>query len=237
MDTTDNDHLNILVVDDEPVAREVLVAIINREQHQAVPAASAEEILNLLPYWTFHVAFIDHNLPGIEGLMLGEYLRRNNPDMSIALVTGMPDPTLQRRAEEHGIIFIAKPFGVMDIVRVIDIYKESADQREVERLQYLDDDYAPSFSKYCDVLTDCYAVPNLPSRVEGRLVDIVKRSLNNLRSPHRYNERDRVVALAGLISARVLGIRLPKSDSDRSLYSEYDELMKRRGRRSEFDKD
>lgn len=237
MTTEANGHLNVLVVDDEPVARDVLVSIINREEHQAVPAGSAEEILKLLPYWTFHVAFIDHNLPGIEGLMLGEFLRRNNPDMSIALVTGMPDPSLERRAEDLGIIFIPKPFGVLDILRVIDVYKKTAEQREVERQQQFDDEYAPPFSRYADVLADCYALPHVPSRVEGRLIETVKRSLNNLRSPHRYNEKDRVVALAGLISARVLGIRLPKGESDQTLYREYDELMRRRGRRSEFETD
>ena len=53
--------------------RGLLVDIIGRGGHQAVPVASAEEGLELLPIWTFQVAFIDQRLPGMEGLVLGQY--------------------------------------------------------------------------------------------------------------------------------------------------------------------
>jgi hypothetical protein len=51
----------------------------------------------------------------------------------------------------------------------------------------------------------------------------------------RYTERDRVLALAGLLSARVLGIDLPKTQSGHSLYQEYDQIMVQQGRRTEFE--
>src|SRR5215510_14461459 len=96
----EGDQVNILVIDDVSALRGLLVDIITRRGHQAVPAASAEEGLELLPFWTFQVAFIDQKLPGMEGLVLGEYLRRNNPDMTIALVTGEQDTRLPRLAKE-----------------------------------------------------------------------------------------------------------------------------------------
>ena len=228
------EQLNVLLVDDEPIALDLMVDVVTRQGHQAVPAESAEEILKLLPFWTFQVAFIDNQLPGMEGMVLGEFLRRNNPDMTIAIVTGSPDDDLIRRSGELGLDFIAKPFNVQEMVRVLERYKQSAYEREQERWQQKDDDFLPPISRFSDLLADTYEIPNVPSRIESRLTDTIKRSLNNLRSVHRYNEKDRVIALTGLISARVLGIRLPKTSSNRSLYEEYDALMTERGRRREF---
>lgn len=228
------DQLNILVVDDESASLNLIVDIVTRENHQAVPASSAEEILKLLPFWTFQAAFIDHHLPGMDGMVLGEYLRRNNPNMTIAIVTGAPDNALFRRSQELGLEFIAKPFGVSEILHVVDTYRQKSFERENERWHQQDDEFVPMIAKYSELLSDYFDIPGVPSRIEGRLVETIKHSINNLRSLHRYNERDRVVALAGLLAARVLGVRLPKTQSNRSLYEEYDNLMSERGRRREF---
>lgn len=228
------EQINVLLVDDEPISLDLMVDVVTRQGHQAVPAESAEEILKLLPFWTFQVAFIDQHLPGMEGMVLGEYLRRNNPDMIIAIVTGAPDSELAKRSEELGLDFIAKPFEINRMIAVFDRYKQAAVEREKKRFQECDQDFLPPISQFSDLLTSTYEIPNVPSRIESRLTDTIKRSLNNLRSMHRYNEKDRVIALTGLISARVLGIRLPKTTSDRSLYEEYDALMSERGRRREF---
>jgi DNA-binding NtrC family response regulator len=231
---SDSEALNVLIVDDDPMLLDIMVNVVNKQQHQAVPAESAEEILKLLPFWTFHVAFIDHNLPGMEGMMLGEYLRRNNPHMVIAIVTGAPSPALERRSAELGLEFISKPFGIEEMSRVIEKYKREAMQREQARREQKDDDFVPPIARFSDAIPDFFEMPNVPSRIESRLTDTIKRSLNNLRSVHRYNERDRVIAFTGLLSARALGIRLPKTSSNRTLYEVYDDLMHERGRRREF---
>ena len=229
-----SEQLNVLVVDDEEASREVMVEIITHHHHQAVPAESAEDILKLLPFWTFQIAFIDHHLPGMEGMMLGAYLIKNNPNMTVALVTGAPEPSLQKESEALGLEFIAKPFGVTAIMDVIAKYQRAAEAREKARWQQGDEDFVPPISRFTASLESYFDMPNVPSRIESRLTNAIKRSLNNLRSVSRYNEKDRVIALSGLISAKVLGIRLPKSSSDRSLYEEYDSLMVERGRRREF---
>ena len=229
------EQLNILVIDDDAATREVLTEIITAQEHQAVPASSAEEGLGLLPLWTFQVAFIDQNLPGMEGLVVGEYLRRNNPDMTIALVTGEPDRRLARRSRDLEIRFIAKPFEIREIVDVIASNIEAASVRRERRLAHEDADFAPPIATFAEELTSCYGVPGVPARIEGRLVETIKRCLNNLRSVSRYTERDRVVALSGLLTSRVLGVQLPRAPSGRTLYDEYDALMTEHGRRPEFD--
>ena len=227
-------QLNVLVVDDDEMSRNIISDIVAKHHHQAVPAESAEEILKLLPFWTFQIAFIDHHLPGMEGMMLGEYLRKNNPDMIIAVVTGAPEPALERRSQELGLEFIAKPFTVSQIREVIEKYQKAAEDREKQRWQKVDDDFVPPIARYTASLGSFFEMPNVPARIETRLTETIKRSLNNLRSFHRYNEKDRVIALSGLISAKVLGIRLPKTAANRTLFEEYDTLMIERGRRPEW---
>ena len=229
------EQLNVLVIDDDSSLRRLIVEIVTRREHQAVPVSTAEEGLGLLPFWTFQVAFIDHNMPGMEGLVFGEYLRRNNPDMTIALVTGEGDRRLERRSRDLNITFIPKPFEVQDIAEVIDAYLEAAHDREQRRQRREDEDFAPPIAEHVDELQAAYGMPNVPSRVEARLTETIKRCLNDLRSVGRYTERARVTALSGLLAARVLGVKLPRASSGRSMYEEYDELMRQHGRREEFE--
>jgi len=230
----DHEQLNILVIDDDEGIRELLCDIIARVQHQVVPVASAEEGLEVLPFWTFQVAFIDQNLPGMDGLVLGEYLRRNNPDMTIALMTGDDDRSLQRKSKDLSIVYLPKPFDVGGILALIERYLADAKERQAQRLDHEAPDFDPPFAHYTAEIEAAYAIPSVPGRIEDRLLETLKRSLNNLRSVGRYTERDRVIALSGLLTARVLGMSLPKVDGDRTLYDEYDELMGQHGRRTEF---
>jgi len=231
----DHQQLNILVIDDDPAMRTLLVDIIQKREHQVVVAESAEEGLELLPFWTFQIAFLDHNLPGMEGVVLGEYLRRNNTDMTIAMVTGSDDPRVERKSRDLALRFIPKPFGVDDILRVIDDTVEAARERDQRRQRGDDPDFEPPIARFVEDIEECYGIPKVPSRIQGRLIETLKRSLNNLRTASRYTERDRVVALSGLLTARVLGVDLPKTSDGKTLYEEYDELMKERGRRTEFE--
>jgi CheY-like chemotaxis protein len=230
------EQLNILVIDDDPAMRTLLGEIIARVEHQVVPVGSAEEGLKVLPFWTFQVAFIDQYLPGMEGLVMGEYLRRNNPDMIIALVTGDDDRKLQRRSRDLDIVFLHKPFDVKEILGVIDRYIEGAEERRERRLRREDAYFDPPIGEMLDEVTAAYDAPRVPGRVSDRLIETIKRSLNNLRSVSRYNERDRVIALSGLLAAEVLGVELPHA-GERTLHEEYDELMRQHGRRLEFVRD
>lgn len=229
------EQLNVLVIDDDADMRRLLVELITRREHQAVPAESAEEGLALLPHWTFQLAFLDHNLPGMEGLLLGEYLRHNNPDMTIALVTGDADDKLARRTRDLHIQFVPKPFDVDRIAGIMDDCIATLRERDEKRRRREDGDFVPPIASYAGELAEVYGIPNVPSRVTNRLVETLKRSLNNLRTTSRYSERERVVALSGLLTARVLGIDLPKSSTGCSLYEEYDRCMREHGRRPEFD--
>lgn len=229
-----DETLNILVIDDEPELRQLFARLLNGEQHQVVLAESAEEGLQLLPHWTFHVAFVDHTLPGMEGLVLGEYLRRNNPDMSIVMMTGSDDPRIERRSRDLSLKFMPKPFAVGDVLGTIEEYLVTARDREQRRRYSVDPEFDPPLGTFTDELAESFGLPKVSERVEDGLAQTIKRCLNNLTTAGRYNERDRVIALSGLLTARVLGVNLPRAKSGITLFEEYDRLMVERGRRPEF---
>ena len=226
--------LNVLVIDDDESVRNLLVNIITKEEHQAVAAVSAERGLELLPFWTFHVAFIDQHLPGMDGIVLGEYLKRNYPDMSVAIVSG-DDNRVDRRSRECGLMFIAKPFRVDDIIQILDdTVKEQNNQDPTSSIKSRTE-YYPPFAAFYSGLAEDFAMPKVPSRIEDKLVAVIRRCLNDMSRAGRYNERDRVCALSGLLASAVLGIQLPRGRNGSTLFQEYDEIMRARGKATEFE--
>jgi hypothetical protein len=97
-----------------------------------------------------------------------------------------------------------------------------------------DDALGPAFAPFHDTLPESFDIPGVSGRVSRRLTQRIKRALECMRSRRSWDERERVVALSGLLAARVLDVRLPRSRSGRTLYEEYDLLMRRRGLREEF---
>ena len=224
-----HDMLNVLVIDDDEAVRDLLVDIISREEHQAVAAESAEHGLELLPFWTFQVAFIDLHLPGMDGIVLGEFLRHTNPDMIIVIISGDNVKRVERRSRDLSLQFIAKPFRIPDILDVLDGALVARSQRVGKASEPRAISPRPEVFTYLDELPAFYDMPKVPARIEDRLVATVRRCLSDLGSENRYTERDRVFALAGLLTAQVLGIQLPRTSKGTTLFEEYEEIMKARG--------
>jgi len=229
-----SDLLHVLVVDDDEGVRHLISTILTREGHVAMTASSAEEALELLPRWTFGVAFIDHHLPGMEGVIFGQYLRRNNPEMQIALVTGDDTKRLERQSRELRITFIRKPFDLKDILRVLEDHTQAERERHEQAARTQASAFYPSFAPYYSELAERFAIPSTPRRIQDMLVEGIKQRLNGLRSGRDLDEAERVAALAGLLTAQVLGIDLPKTGDGRTLFEEFDGAMQRHGRRTEF---
>ncbi len=229
MEPADQDLLHILVIDDDPDMRDFLTQVLLQGGHQIFSVESAEQGLELLPYTTFQIAFLDQNLPGMEGLVFGEYLRKNNPFMKIALVTGSDETHIDRTASALDIRVIRKPFQVPQILDLITAFKTEAEERREQRLSHTDPDFHPPLRRHLAELSDVFALPNVPTRIEERIIRTVRDSLASLRTVSRYNERDRVVAYAGLVALEVMGVKAPKING-RTLLEEYDALMSEHGR-------
>ena len=199
-----------------------------------ITADSAEAGLEQLPYYVFDVAFIDQYLPGMEGLVFGEYLRRNNPEMAIALITGSPEERLERLCQEHDIQFIPKPFDPDVALTLVEDYRAEQDRLASQWDDEQSPDFAPDIASHVAALTEAFGMPAVPQRIEDLLHQRVRDALNELKRGGPHAENYRIQALAGLLASRVLGIKLPRTRDGDSYYRIYDLLMLGRGQRVEF---
>jgi len=92
-----------LVVDDSPLARAILIRLLEKHGYSAVPAESGAEALNLLADTRtapFEFVTIDFNMPGMDGLELAEAIRNQiSPCPQLVMVTASDTATLD--AEER----------------------------------------------------------------------------------------------------------------------------------------
>ncbi|MFL6333246.1 MAG: response regulator [Pyrinomonadaceae bacterium] len=100
----------ILIVDDEDGVRDVLYDLFS-EDHMCHVAATAEQALAFLGEQTYDAVLTDISMPGLSGLELLGYLRQEQPDTPVIVVSGIGD-----REHAEGLMrlgafdFILKPF-------------------------------------------------------------------------------------------------------------------------------
>lgn len=219
----DGTVLNILVVDDDEAMRRLFFDMLSPLGHQIILATSAEEGLSQLPFFDFSVAFLDHNLPGMEGLVLGEYLKRHNAELEIALVTGDSSDRVQRLCDTYGISYVSKPFERSELVGIIDRAKQ---RRKVEPGEEDEVSLAPfpRITEYAEALPDIFEMPNAPQRLQDQLGWHIQEALSRMRL-HGPSEADRTLAFAGLITARVLGLKLQRNRRGLTPWEDYDDVI------------
>jgi CheY-like chemotaxis protein len=82
------DEKKILVVDDEIQILNLLRELFSDAGYAVFTAESAEEALDILKEHSILVMFLDLKLPGMSGLDLCKYIRKNNRISSINAITG-----------------------------------------------------------------------------------------------------------------------------------------------------
>lgn len=100
-----------LIVDDSRVSRMMIRAIVAdaKPDWNIVEAANGDEALSVVEDETPDVMILDYNMPGMDGLMLGEILKEKFPHGHISLLTANIQDSTQQKAAELGISFVGKP--------------------------------------------------------------------------------------------------------------------------------
>lgn len=83
-----NNSQHILIVDDEPLIRKSLTEILRLEGYKVSMAASGNEALEKLKQDTVNIVISDIKMPGIDGIELLKVLKKQNPKISVILITG-----------------------------------------------------------------------------------------------------------------------------------------------------
>ncbi len=100
----------ILVVDDDAATREALAGVLGSEGYDVSLAESAEEALDLLRRDSFHLALIDHQLPGRSGTELTAAIAEACPMTAVIFVSGNGTVSTAVKAMKLGALdYVAKP--------------------------------------------------------------------------------------------------------------------------------
>jgi two-component system, OmpR family, response regulator len=105
----------VLVVDDDPSVRQMLVEYLTEHGFEVAQAASGEAMRAELARAAPAVVLLDVGLPGEDGLTLARYLRERH-DVGIIMVTGQGDVVDRVAGLEVGADdYIAKPFDPREL--------------------------------------------------------------------------------------------------------------------------
>src|SRR5665811_726104 len=78
---------NILVVDDEPVARQSLSDILRLEGYHVTSAANGESAVDHIRKYAVDLIVLDLKMPGMNGLDVIQVVNQVSPDTEIILLT------------------------------------------------------------------------------------------------------------------------------------------------------
>ena len=105
----------ILIVDDEPIVREVVVRYLTRDGHVTVEAASGDEARAILLESSPDLVVLDVMLPGTDGLELCRWVRGRS-DLPVILLTARGEESDRIVGLELGADdYVTKPFSPREL--------------------------------------------------------------------------------------------------------------------------
>lgn len=114
-----NQKIPILVADDDPDILLYFRAIMKDSRFQLFLVPSGIEALKKAQQQKIDLAFIDVNMPDMDGLETMEKWRKIQPDTQIIIISSYSDGNLVRRAIKEGAYtYLFKPLKKMDILSV-----------------------------------------------------------------------------------------------------------------------
>jgi DNA-binding response OmpR family regulator len=117
----------VLVVDDEPIVREVVVRYLEREGYRTLEAADGDRARELLERDPPHLVVLDVMLPGTDGLSLCRWIRARS-ELPVILLTARGEEADRIVGLELGADdYVTKPFSPRELAaRVRTVLRRAA---------------------------------------------------------------------------------------------------------------
>src|SRR6059058_6163335 len=127
-----NEHKHsILVVDDEPMALELLHSVLTDAGYEVAVAQSGFECLDLFRRagHSYDLVLTDLSMPLMDGEETFERLRQMSPTVNVVLMAGFVDSGRLEKMMNNGLSgFVGKPFAPVEILAVATSVISAADQ-------------------------------------------------------------------------------------------------------------
>ena len=139
----------VLVVDDDPTVREVVVSYLKAAQHDVLEAADGESVATIMRDTPADLVVLDLMLPGIDGLEVCRRLRASS-DVPVIMLTALGSETdrvvgLERGADDY----VTKPFSPRELVlRVESVLRRAGERTRPEQGRLADGDLAIDLARH-----------------------------------------------------------------------------------------
>lgn len=116
-----NENINILVVDDEAVIREVLEKILKKGGFNVAIVGNAKLALNHLKSHRINLLISDIKMPEMSGLELLKIVKLRHPEIAVIMMTAYGDSYSVKDALLMGADeYITKPFKAEELSLIIE---------------------------------------------------------------------------------------------------------------------
>jgi signal transduction histidine kinase len=103
--------LRILVVEDEPLVREVITVYLDEDHHHVVTAENGREGLEKFKAGEFDIVMTDRAMPEMNGDQLAQEIKKLRPNQPVVLLTGFGDLMSGAGEQPAGVdLVVSKPF-------------------------------------------------------------------------------------------------------------------------------
>jgi CheY-like chemotaxis protein len=107
----------ILLVEDDPSARQSLSLLLRIDRHTVVEATNGREALNLFAQERFDLVIVDYLMPEMQGNELATNIRHLFPSQPILMVTAYYEKLVDSAMPVDAIV--SKPFAVHELRQAI----------------------------------------------------------------------------------------------------------------------
>ena len=140
----------VLVVDDDPTVREVVVSYLKAARHDVLEAADGESVAAIVRDSRVDLVVLDLMLPGIDGLEVCRRLRSGGDDVPVIMLTALGSETdrvvgLERGADDY----VTKPFSPRELVlRIESVLRRAGDRSEPDQGRLEDGDLVVDLARH-----------------------------------------------------------------------------------------
>ncbi len=130
--TNPSPNRRVLVVEDEPKLRAMLLRAIPDMGFEPIGAATGEDALQSMQDLPAAIVILDLNLPGIHGMAVFEKICEHWPQTQVIIMTGYGDLDAAQQSIRLGVVdFLTKPCMLGDLEHALDrAWRKRLDQQD-----------------------------------------------------------------------------------------------------------
>ncbi len=190
------EHNKILVVDDEPIGRQLLQAVLLPENFEVIIAEDGVDALKKMNSFQPDVVLLDVMMPGMDGYETMKEAKKNPAikDIPVIFITALDDRDSRIRGLESGANdYIAKPFDRIEILTKI---KNLIDKTYTKRSQSdIGNGSYQAYNQLNDkIFSNIYSFEEHKNKFPGKLeVSMIGSETNPLVSGWFYNNNKTLI--------------------------------------------